>query len=172
MRRFLVIGLLALCCLTPAMLAFAQSAASATITGDVVDPQGLVIANAKVTATNVATGIAHSTNTTGSGDYTLPNLPPGIYNVKVEAAKFAVAEAKSITLNVGDQRDLKFKMTVTGGSQVVEVTATAPLIETTKTDVSSVIDNQDLERMPTLEGAGAARAYRPWRESGYQRLDQ
>jgi hypothetical protein len=136
------------------MMAFAQSASSATLTGNVVDTQGLVIANAKVTATSVATGISRTTNTTASGDYTLPNLTPGTYDVKVEAAKFAVGQAKGVILNVGDQKDLNFKLGVSGGTQTVEVTATAPLIETTKTDVSSVIDNRDMERLPTIAAAG------------------
>lgn len=154
MRRFLVLSLLALLCVMPAMLAFAQSASTATLTGQVVDPQGAVIANAKVTATNVATGISRSTNTTGSGDYSLPNLPPGTYDITVTAAKFSQGGNKGVILNVGDSRDMNFKLGVAGSTQTVEVTAAAPLIETTKTEVSSVIDNLDIERMPTIAGAG------------------
>ncbi len=154
MRRLLVFfSLVVLCCL-PAVVAVAQSASSATITGQVVDPQGAVIAGAKVTATNVATHISRSANTTGSGDYTIPNLAPGTYDLKVEAAKFAPSESKGLTLNVGDQRDVNFRLAVAGATQTVEVTAAAPLIETTKTDVSSVIDNLDIERLPTIAGAG------------------
>jgi hypothetical protein len=154
MRRLIVLfAVVVLCCL-PAMMAVAQSASTATLTGQVVDPQGAVISGAKITATNVATGIARSTNTTGSGDYSLPNLPPGTYDVKVSAAKFSEAAAKGVTLNVGDQRDLNFRLGVAGTTQTVEVTAAAPLIETTKTEVSSVINNLDMERMPTIAGAG------------------
>jgi Carboxypeptidase regulatory-like domain/TonB dependent receptor len=161
MRRFWVCSLLALlCCLTPAMLAFAQSASSATITGQVVDPQGAVIANAKVTATNVATGISRSTNTTGAGEYTIPNLSPGTYDVKVEAAKFTAGEAKGIALNVGDQRDVNFKMGVAGGTQTVEVTADAPLIETTKTEVSTSVTAQEMQELPTFAAiSGGANDY-------------
>jgi hypothetical protein len=119
-----------------------------------VDTQGAVIANAKVIATNLATGLVRSTNTTGAGDYSLPNLPPGTYDIKVTADKFAPGGAKSVTLNVGDQRDMNFKLGVAGTTQTVEVTATAPLVETTKTDVSSVIDSLDMERLPTIAGAG------------------
>jgi hypothetical protein len=132
----------------------AQSASMATITGQVVDPQGLVIANAKITATNVATGIARTVETTATGNYDIPNLSPGIYDIKVVAPTFAPGIAKAVTLNVGDQKDLNFKLAVAGATQHVEVTATAPLIETTKTEVSSVIDNLDMERLPTIAGAG------------------
>jgi hypothetical protein len=150
MRRLI----LCVCCLWCifAVQMYAQN--TAEITGQVADSQGAVIANATVTATNVATGIARTTKTTGSGDYTIPNLVPGTYNVKVAAEKFAPGEAKAVVLNVGDQRDLNFKLGVAGSVQTVEVTTTAPLIETTKTDVSSSITNLDMERLPTIAGAG------------------
>jgi len=93
---------------------YAQSASTATITGQVVDPQGAVIVGAKVTATNVATGLVRTTNTTGTGNYSLPNLAPGTYDIKVSAANFADSGAKSVTLNVGDQRDMNFKLPIAG----------------------------------------------------------
>jgi hypothetical protein len=153
MRRLILCCICCLSCLFAVQM-LAQSSSTATITGQVVDPQGAVIANAKVTATNIATGASRTTNTTGSGDYTLPNLAPGTYDIRVEAAKFAPGEAKNQVLNVGDQRDLNFKLAVGGSTQTVEVTATAPLIETTKTDVSATITNLDMERLPTIAGAG------------------
>ncbi|HWX55685.1 MAG TPA: TonB-dependent receptor [Verrucomicrobiae bacterium] len=149
LSSFLVFSLL-----VASISAFAQSSSSATIVGRVVDPQGAVVANAKVTATNDATGISRTTNTTSSGDYALPNLAPGTYTVKVEAASFAVSEAKSLKLNVGDQSDLNFKLAVAGAAQTVEVTTGAPLIETTKTDVSMVVSDLDMQRLPLTAGAG------------------
>ena len=148
-------------CLTSA-LCYAQTAASATIVGVVTDPQGLVVAGAKITATNTATGLERSTNSTSSGEYTIPNLPPGNYDVKAEAKGFAVSQSKGVKLNVGDQRDMNFKLTVGAPSQTVEVTAEAPLIETTKTDVSSSVTDLDMQRLPTFAGAGnAANDYAP-----------
>jgi len=113
----------------------AQGAATATIVGKVVDPQGAVILDAQVTAVNTATGVSRSVSTTSSGDYAIPSLPPGTYDIKVQASGFALAEAKETKLNVGDQQDLNFKLTIAGTSQTVEATVEAPLIETTKTDV-------------------------------------
>jgi hypothetical protein len=136
------------------VLSYAQSASTATITGTVADPQGAVIAGAKVTATNVATAVGRSVNTTSTGNYTIPNLPPGTYNVKVEAAKFVAGEAKDFKLNVGDSRDLNFKLAVAGSSQTIEVTATAPMIETTKTDVSTSVTDLDMQKLPNFSGGG------------------
>ncbi len=83
-----------LSCLFAALGAYAQSASSATITGQVVDPNGAVVVGATVTATNVANGVGRSVITTGSGNYTIPNLPPGTYDVKVEAKSFSPSVTK------------------------------------------------------------------------------
>jgi hypothetical protein len=138
----------------------AQSAATATIVGKVVDPQGAVILDAKVTAVITTTGVSRSVNTTSSGDYAIPSLPPGTYDIKVQASGFALAEAKEIKLNVGDQQDLNFKLVIAGASETVEATVEAPLIETTKTDVSTSVTDVDMRRLPTLNGAsGIANDY-------------
>ena len=139
--------------LVSATVVFGQSASTAAIIGQVVDPQGAVVADATVTATNKATGLGRSVNTTSTGNYTIPGLPPGTYTVKVEAKGFAAGEADNITLNVGDQRDLGFKLRVAGSTESVEVTTEAPLIESTRTDVSTSVTSLDMERLPTFAGA-------------------
>lgn len=153
MRRLILCCICCLSCLLAVQM-YAQSASMATVTGQVTDPQGAVIANASVTATNTATGITRNVKTTGAGEYTIPNLQPGTYDIKAEASKFAPSEAKAVVLNIGDQKDLNFKLTVGGETQTVEVTTVAPLIETTKTEVSTVINNLEMERLPTIAGAG------------------
>ena len=153
MRRVPTFWFILLFSLLSASLVSAQSAASATIVGQVVDSQGAVVANATVTATNTATGIGHTTKTTSSGNYTIPNLPPGTYSVKVSATSFAAAESQ-VKLNVGDQPDVNFKLGAAGRAETVEVTAQAPLIETTKTDVSSSVTDLDMQRLPVFAGGG------------------
>jgi hypothetical protein len=152
LQRFCTIAFL--CCCLPLALANAQSASSAQISGTVVDPQGAVVPGAKVTATNQATGTGRSVTTTSTGNYVIPNLQPGTYNVAVDAKSFAPGTTKDVVLNLGDQRDLGFKLNVAGSAESVEVTTTAPLIESTKTDVSTSVTSLDMERLPTLAGAG------------------
>jgi carboxypeptidase family protein/TonB-dependent receptor-like protein len=161
MKRLQVFCIVALlCCCLPVMLANAQSASTAQVSGTVVDPQGAVVAGARVTATNVATGLPRSVNTTSTGNYVLPNLTPGTYDVKVEAKGFADAAGKGLKLNVGDQKTLDFNMAVAGSSQTVEVTAEAPLIETTKTDVSSSVTDVEMQKLPTFAAiSGGANDY-------------
>lgn len=153
MKCFAVVCILGLSMGFIAVPVAAQSAASATITGTIVDPQGAVIPGAKVTATNIATGVGRTVSTTSSGNYTIPNLTPGTYNVRVDAKGFAAGETKGITLNVGDQRDLGFKLAISGATESVEVTTQAPLIETTRTDVSTSVTSLDMQRLPTIAGA-------------------
>src|SRR5215467_10473706 len=149
-----------LCCCLPMILANAQSASTAQVSGTVVDPQGAVVAGAKVTATNGATGVSRSVNTTSTGNYLLPNLPPGTYDVKVEAKGFSAAAGKGLKLNVGDQKTLDFNVAIAGSSQTVEVTAEAPLIETTKTDVSTSVTDVEMQQLPTFAASsGGANDY-------------
>jgi len=137
----LVVLTLALCA-GPAT--YAQSAAFATITGRVVDPGGAAVPNATVTATNAETGFSRTTQTTSDGLFRFDNLTPGIYNVALEASGFTKAEAKNVKLQVGEQRDVNFNLQLAGQKQSVVVTSELPLVETTKTDVSTVIDDKDV----------------------------
>jgi Carboxypeptidase regulatory-like domain len=140
-------------CLTFLLLFNVTSAygqgASATITGRALDPKGASVPNASVTATNTETGIVRTTQTTSDGLYRFDNLPPGIYNVSIDASGFAKAEAQNVKLQVGESRDINFNLELAGQKQSVLVTSELPLIETTKTDVSTVIDDKSVADLPT-----------------------
>src|ERR1041385_4750543 len=113
----------------------AQTAVS-TIVGTVVDPTGAIVPNASVVARNVDTGIERTTKTTTEGFYRFDSLPPGVYDVHIEATGFAKADVKGIKLQVGERRDVNVNLIISDVTENIEVTAAAPLIETTKTDVS------------------------------------
>jgi len=135
--------------------ACAQSAAFATITGRVLDPKGASVPNATVTATNSETGITRTTETTNDGLFRFENLTPGLYDVSLEAAGFTKAVAKSVKLQVGEQRDVNFNLELEGQKQSVMVTSELPLIEQTKTDTSTVIDEKDVADLPTTTAFAA-----------------
>ena len=140
--------LLTMLLLPVAPAGYAQTA-TATIVGSVLDPQGAVVANANVVARNVDTGIERTTKSTSEGLYRFANLPPGVYDVSVQAQGFADASAKAVKLQVGEQRDVNFALVVTGTTATVDITAAEPLLETGKTDVSSVIDSKQVATLPT-----------------------
>ena len=97
--------------------AFGQSASFATFTGQALDPQGASIPGATVIATNVETAIVRTTQTTSDGLYRLDNLPPGIYDVVIEARSFTRVETKNVKLQVGEQRDINFNLQPAGEKQ-------------------------------------------------------
>jgi Carboxypeptidase regulatory-like domain len=127
----------------------AQSASSATITGRALDPAGASVGGAEVDATNTETGITRTTTTTTDGLFRFENLQPGIYDVLISATGFNKAEAKAVKLLVGDARDVNFSLTVAGAQQTLIVSTEVPLIEATKTDTSTVIDDKAMAELPT-----------------------
>src|SRR5271156_4612204 len=95
------------------------------ITGTVVDQTGAAIANAKVTANNVGTALNLTATTNASGNYTVRELPPGVYKVTVEAAGFKKYTDNGVTANAGTVSHVDIKLQVGKASEVVEVTAEA-----------------------------------------------
>lgn len=127
----------------------ARGQSFATITGRVLDPKGASVPNATVTTTNTETGLVRTTTTTSDGLYRFENLAPGTYDVAIETASFTKVEAKKVKLQVGEQRDINFNLELAGQRQSVVVTSEIPLVETTKTDVSTIIDDKSVADLPT-----------------------
>ncbi len=133
-----------------------------TITGRVIDPRGASVPNATVTATNAETGIARTTTTTSDGLYRFDNLTPGVYNVMLDVSGFNKAEANAVKLQVGEVRDINFNLELAGQKQSVVVTSELPLVEASKTDVSTVITDKEVGVLPTttpFSAGGVANDY-------------
>src|SRR5438552_11772828 len=121
------IALTAVALLFVSLQVFAQEA---TIVGTVTDQSGAVIANAKVTATSAETGVARTITTNESGQYVLPGVHIGHYDVKAEAAGLKVAEQKGVVLQVGDRARVDFQMQVGATTESVTVEAAAIRVQT------------------------------------------
>jgi Carboxypeptidase regulatory-like domain len=137
------------------MLAFLCSAnrapaqeVTATITGTVVDQSGASITGAAVTARDTARGVVLSTVTNGDGAFVIPRLPVGTYDLKVESQGFQTEIQAGITLVLNQTARLEFKLKVGQISQVVEATATAPMLQTDTTAVSTIIDAKTNDNLP------------------------
>jgi hypothetical protein len=126
---------------------WAQSEAAA-ISGRVADSQGLAVVGAKVTAVNVATNVAHSTQTNEAGFYNLPSLAPGSYRVIVEKVGFAQVVKPDIQLHVQDDAGINFSLQVGSLSESVTVSGGAPLLDTTETSVGTVVGREFVENLP------------------------
>jgi hypothetical protein len=130
--------------------ALAQAdATSANLSGIVRDPAGAVVTGAAVTARNPLVGVTRTTTTNDDGFYQLVQLPPGAYEVTVEAANFKKAVVPSVTVTVGQRADLDIALELGQITDVVTVTgAQTELVETTKTNVSNTIDQVRIDNLP------------------------
>ena len=130
--------------------AFAQSAAGVgTISGQVRDASGSVVPNAKVVVSNSSNGIVRNLTTNEAGVFTAGSLPPAPgYTIAVNAAGFGAWEMKNADLAVGQNLNLTVALTIATSATQLEVTAVAPLVEDTKTDVSQVIGTREIQELP------------------------
>jgi hypothetical protein len=119
----------------------------ATLTGTITDPSGGVVTGATITATNTATGISRDVKSDASGLYTIPNLVPGPYDIKVSATGFSTS-AQSIALAVGQQQQLNFSLKVGQTSTTVQVTEAAPQIDLTSSAVSGQVESETVRELP------------------------
>lgn len=118
------------------------------ILGTVRDPSGAVVPNAKVTATQQGTGFTRSTVTSSSGNYVLPNLTVGTYDVTAEAPGFKTASSTDLTLDVNQQREVAITLALPGTATKVEVSAAPPLLTTTNATLGGLVTGQQVAVMP------------------------
>ncbi len=118
------------------------------ILGTVIDQSGGLVKGARVTITNVDTGVARTLETNEAGDYVAPSLPPGPYKLVVEATGFKKVERGGIRLEVA--KDLRLDVTMQPGSvsEVVEVTEQVPLVETTNDTLGGTFANKSINDLP------------------------
>src|SRR5258708_9268292 len=118
------------------------------ITGTVTDATGAVVAGAGVTVTNVSTNQIRRLETNRTGNYTVPFLVPGIYNVQAETAGFKTATRSNVDLQVDTVARINFALEVGDVSQHLEVAGGAPLLVTESAALGTVIENKRIAELP------------------------
>lgn len=139
-----------LVCLAFASSLLAQSAAGVgAISGVVRDPTGGPVPAAKVVIASEGQGMLRTLSTNQEGVFAAPGLVPGPgYSVTVTVAGFAPYSVKDAVLQVGQNLDLQITLSVATTTTTVDVTGAAPLVEDTKTDLSSVVDSRAIQDLP------------------------
>ncbi len=141
-----------LCALAVALLLIAGTSwaqeSRGSITGRVLDPQGAVIPGAQVVITNLDTNVAARATTNETGYFEVILLNPGMYSVAVEAAGFKKTVRSNIQLQVGGRLGLDFQLEVGQLAETVEVTAEAPLLDTTTASGGRVVDKKQILELP------------------------
>jgi hypothetical protein len=125
------------------------------ITGTIMDQAGAVVPGATVVVKNVATGLERRAVTNEAGDYLITFLPPGEYEVKVEARGFSTAVQK-VPLEVGRRLTLNFSLRAGQTTEIITVEAAAPLVETTKSDLGGVVSPTEVKNLPLINRTFAA----------------
>jgi hypothetical protein len=123
-----------------------------TITGRVTDASGSPIPKANIKSTNTATGLTLSAVSSDSGDYRLPYLNPGTYNVEVEATGFAKLLRSNVQVRTTEVVTLDLELKVGQVSESVEVKAETPLLNAADVSLGQVIDQRRIEELPLFAG--------------------
>ncbi len=151
MLRFLKAHVGAICLLAVILSAASPLVAqvtTGTVFGTVTDPQGAIMVGATVTVTNQNQGTTQNKKTDENGSFQFPFLIPGSYRVSVEQAGFKKAEQKDIVVAVSAQVRVDMTMTVGNVSETVEVTASAPLVQSSTAETGQVIEQKAVQELP------------------------
>jgi hypothetical protein len=140
--------LFALCLMTAPM--FGQSLTTGNITGTVVDPSRAVVAGAPVELKGLDTGSSASTTTNASGGYNFSLLKPGHYQVVVKQAGFAEV-SQTVQVAVGQTSKVDIDLSVAKGTETVEVSGTAPLINTEPSN-NTAYTQDEVAQLPSAGG--------------------
>jgi hypothetical protein len=127
----------------------AQVAVTGNISGVVIDPTGATIPGANVTLLSPALMESRSAKADTSGSYSFTQLPPGTYEVKAAASGFKTYDRQNIVISAGFTATINLTLPVGEASETVEVSAAAPLIDTTNTQVGTTFDQHLLQNLPT-----------------------
>jgi hypothetical protein len=131
--------------------AVAQTTGTASIAGTVSDPSGANIPGAKITVRNQQTEFIYEGVTGASGDYYIPNLSSGTYQLTFEAQGFKTSVQRDIVLRINETPRIEVKLEAGSLTETVNVTSRPPLLETENAGVGQVLESNTVERLPVMQ---------------------
>ena len=149
MKRRFVRGVVAIVILVAAMTFAVQAQVpTGTINGIVTDPHQAIVTGAHVTATERTTGVTHETVSNADGVYLIPDLPTGVYDVRIAAGGFAVSEFQGVQLEAGRASTLDAEVKLAEVGQSVNVTDVTSTVELTQSMIQGQITSATIENIP------------------------
>ena len=121
---------------------------TATLVGRIIDPSGASVPGARVSTVNANTGERRFADSGQDGEYAIPSLAPGAYELTVEAQGFRPVNRTGLTLQVDQTARLDLQLTIGGGTEVVQVTADVPLVNVENASKGDVIVTEEITEMP------------------------
>jgi hypothetical protein len=147
-RKFMV-WMLLLCAMVVALPTCSSAQVNTVnLSGTVLDPQNLAVQDAKLTLQNPAKGIARTASSDANGRYEFVGLPPGTYTLAVDAPGFAIWTDTSFTLTLGQVAEYNPQLQLKTTAASVSVSAAPDLVETSKTDVSMTVSQNQIDNLP------------------------
>src|SRR5947209_4489428 len=142
-----------LCCflvvLGPRAVLLAQGVgASGDIGGTTRDASGAVMPNVAVLVVDPARGVRRTATTDPAGRYRITSLPPAIYNVSVTMRGFESEVQKNVVLTLGETLVVDFRMKVSAGNEVVEVTSERPAVDTARGSQAGLVEEHSIQELP------------------------
>ena len=126
----------------------------ATVVGKVADTNGAFIPGAAITVTEKGTGRTHTTKSNDEGSFTISQLPPGEYEVRVEALNFKRSVQSDLVLETDQTQLLNITLEAGNVNESVNIVVAAPAINTETSDKGEVITNRQVQELP-LNGRDA-----------------
>jgi Carboxypeptidase regulatory-like domain len=127
-----------------------QGSYEAQVRGQVADQSGAIVVHASVTITNVGTGISETAHTDEHGQYFFTGLRPSVYTVRVEASGFRTSEKTNVVLQVDQQTSVDFVVHPLSINESIEVTQTAPLLDTDNATLGTEVTGQYVKEIPLI----------------------
>ena len=118
------------------------------LSGTITDPSGRLLPQAHITVVENATGLRRETISDASGNYSVPQLPAGIYTVIIEHQGFKKLEFVEVQQVIGSTRTLNATLRVSGGEQRLEVSASSVLIDRNNSTVTGLIERTQADELP------------------------
>ena len=148
MRHRLLVPLSAFLFISLGTLPARAQVGQAELRGIVVDESGGALPGVTITATQVDTGAVRTTVTTATGSFLMPALPVGRYRVRAELTGFSTILQEDLVLAVGQSTALTFTMKVAAVQETVTVAGQSPLVETKKSELSGVVNPDQVASLP------------------------
>jgi hypothetical protein len=145
-RALLVISAFALCSLPM----YGQTANTGAIAGSVSDPRGAPIAGVAVVIDAAATGEERNLTTDAEGNFSVPFLAPGGYNLTVRKPGFDLLALKNVQVQITEVNRLKIQLTISGAKEQIVVSARTPLLQTENAALGRVIDEKTVVELPLV----------------------
>jgi Carboxypeptidase regulatory-like domain/TonB dependent receptor len=142
-----LVNLFAICLLVGLTGVVRAQVTSGTISGTVADPNGAVVQGANVTATNLATNAARTTSSDSDGHFAFTLVPPGRYRVEVTAQGFQNYQVETV-VNITQTTTVEARLSITGTTQAVTVTAEAPILQAETSQSGHVIEGTTIRQLP------------------------